>query len=239
MVGAQKWIATKTGIPVLSDFNFTNGQGTPIVIDLATNLAYYINTNVVTAISASASVPDPIVPADGTQNITGNLAASGTVTGSNLSGTNTGDQTSIVGITGTKAQFNTACTDGDFLYVGDVTQYTDEMAQDAVGAMVDASLTYVDATPLLQRAALTGHITAAAGSNATLLGSFTLAQLNTALSDANIVPEAGGTFTGDIIVPAEVYGVGWNGSNEAPTKNDLYDKIETLGGGITGVHVGL
>lgn len=31
----------------------------------------------------------------------------------NLSGTNTGDQTSIVGITGTIAQFNTAITDGD------------------------------------------------------------------------------------------------------------------------------
>ena len=37
----------------------------------------------------------------------------------NQSGTNTGDQTSIVGITGTKAEFDTACTDGDFLYVGD------------------------------------------------------------------------------------------------------------------------
>jgi hypothetical protein len=36
-----------------------------------------------------------------------------------ISGTNTGDQTSIVGITGTKAQFNTAVTDGDFMYVGD------------------------------------------------------------------------------------------------------------------------
>jgi hypothetical protein len=47
--------------------------------------------------------------------------------------------------------------------------YTDEQAQDAVGAMVDASLTYVDGTPLLQRAALTGDITASAGSNATTL----------------------------------------------------------------------
>lgn len=40
---------------------------------------------------------------------------------SNLSGTNTGDQTSIVGISGTKAQFDTALSDGNFLYVGDVT----------------------------------------------------------------------------------------------------------------------
>jgi hypothetical protein len=38
----------------------------------------------------------------------------------NLIGVNTGDQTSIVGITGTKAQFNTALTDGDFLFAGDV-----------------------------------------------------------------------------------------------------------------------
>lgn len=47
----------------------------------------------------------------------GALNATGAITGSNLSGTNTGDQTSIVGITGTKAQFNTACTDGDFMYL--------------------------------------------------------------------------------------------------------------------------
>lgn len=38
---------------------------------------------------------------------------------SNLSGTNTGDQTTIVGITGTKAQFDTAVTDGNIMYVGD------------------------------------------------------------------------------------------------------------------------
>ena len=38
---------------------------------------------------------------------------------SNLSGTNSGDQTSIVGITGTKAQFDTAVTDGNFMYTGD------------------------------------------------------------------------------------------------------------------------
>ncbi len=99
----------------------------------------------------------------------GTLATqSGTFSGTS-SGTNTGDQTSIVGITGTKAQFDTAVTDGNILYVGDVTQYTDELAQDAVGGMVDTTLTYVDGTPLLQRAALTGDVTASAGSNATVI----------------------------------------------------------------------
>lgn len=68
-----------------------------------------------------------------------------------LSGSNTGDQTSIVGISGTKAQFDTACSDGNFLYVGDVTQYTDELAQDAVGGILTDTatidFTYTDATP--------------------------------------------------------------------------------------------
>ena len=38
-------------------------------------------------------------------------------------------------------------------------------------------------------------------------------------------------FTGDVNVPDEVYGSWWNGSTEVPTKNALYDKIETISGG--------
>lgn len=43
------------------------------------------------------------------------------------------------------------------------------------------------------------------------------------------------TFSSDPIIPDEVYGAGWNGSLEPPTKNAVYDKIETLGGGGTAV----
>jgi hypothetical protein len=35
-------------------------------------------------------------------------------------------------------------------------------------------------------------------------------------------------MTGDLAVPDEAYGVGWNGSLEVPTKNAIYDKIETI-----------
>lgn len=70
--------------------------------------------------------------------------------------------------------------------------YTDEQAQDAVGGMVNSTLTYTDATPLLE--------------------------IN--LNNAN-------TWTADITVPADDYGVDWNGVNEVPTKNDVYDKMET------------
>lgn len=113
-----------------------------------------------------------------------------------LTGTNSGDQTSIVGITGTKAQFDTAVTDGNFLYVGDITQYTDELAQDAVGVMIDSTLVYTDVTPLLSRAALTGAVIASAGSNATSLGSFTKTQLDTAVSDGNVL------YVGDVTTNA-------------------------------------
>jgi hypothetical protein len=72
----------------------------------------------------------------------------------NTSGTNSGDQTSIVGISGTKSQFDTACSDGNFLFVGDVTQYTDELAQDAVGnILVDTTtidFAYADDTPSIR-----------------------------------------------------------------------------------------
>lgn len=40
-----------------------------------------------------------------------------------------------------------------------------------------------------------------------------------------------GAFSGDVTVPDEVYGAGWNGSLEVPTKNAVYDKIETIAAG--------
>lgn len=43
--------------------------------------------------------------------------------------------------------------------------------------------------------------------------------------------DGNGAFAGDVTVSDEAYGAGWNGSLEVPTKNALYDKIETLGGG--------
>ena len=79
-----------------------------------------------------------------------------------------GGGSTIVGITGTKAQFDTAVTDGNFLYVGDVTQYTNALAQNAVGNITDATLVY-SPNAFIQRAALTGDVTAPAGSNTTTI----------------------------------------------------------------------
>ncbi len=40
------------------------------------------------------------------------------------------------------------------------------------------------------------------------------------------------TFSSDPIVPDEAYGAGWDGSLEVPTKNAVYDKVESLGGAL-------
>ena len=70
------------------------------------------------------------------------------------------------------------------------SSYTDEQAQDAVGAMVDTTLVYVDATPLLTRAALTGHVTAAQGSNATTI-------TDGVVTNAKLASVAASTFKGN------------------------------------------
>ena len=65
-----------------------------------------------------ATSPTLVTPSLGVAtatSINGATITSGTLNGS-VTGTNTGDQTSIVWITGTKAQFDTAVTDGNIVY---------------------------------------------------------------------------------------------------------------------------
>jgi hypothetical protein len=135
----------------------------------------------------------------------------------NTSGTNTGNQTSIVGISGTKAEFDAACTDGNFLYTGDITQYTDELAQDAVGAMVDSTLVYVDATPLLTRAAITGDVSIPQASNTSTIG--TNVVTNAKLAQAPTLTIKGNSTAGtsnpqDLTVASVKTMLGLGGKNE-------------------------
>lgn len=67
--------------------------------------------------------------------------------------------------------------------------YTDEQAQDAVGAMIDTTLVYTDLTPSLVRAALTGNVTAPEGSNATTIA-------NDVVSNAMLVNMGDNTIKG-------------------------------------------
>lgn len=44
----DKWINTTSGVPIVSDFISTRGQGTPIVVDILTDQIYYLKDNTVT-----------------------------------------------------------------------------------------------------------------------------------------------------------------------------------------------
>lgn len=63
---------------------------------------------------------------------------------------------------------------------------------------------------------------------------------NVGLTNA-VVLKSGDTMTGDLSVPDEAYGAGWDSSVEVPTKNAVYDQVElrlpkaggTMGGTLT------
>ena len=123
------------------------------------------------------------------------LMASTLVAGSNISVTyNDGAGTITIAYTGATPPATT-----DDLPEGVTNLYfTDERAQDAVGAMVDSTLVYVDATPLLTRAALTGDVTAAQGSNATTIANDVVSNAKLAnMVEASFKGRSSGSGAGD------------------------------------------
>jgi hypothetical protein len=169
------------------------------------------------AVPAGGGSGDVVGPASATDNAiarfdttTGKLIQNSGITiadgaSGTLSGTNTGDQTSIVGITGTKAEFDTACSDGNFLFSGDVTQYTDELAQDAVGTILtdtaSVNFTYNDATPSITADVIfgTSGTTACVGNDARLADDRTASGLRSASTVVSVssatAPSSGQVLT--------------------------------------------
>lgn len=90
----------------------------------------------------------------------------------------------VVTLTGTQTLTNKSLT------ASQITDFT-EVAQDSTGSMVDTTLVYTDGTPLLSRAALTGDVTAPAGSNSTTIA-------NDAVTNAKLANMAQNTIKGRI-----------------------------------------
>jgi len=108
--------AGDAGLMTGADKTKLDGIATGAQVNVATDLSYTAATRLL----ASSTGTDVTLPlATGTD--AGLMPSADFTKLAAISGTNTGDQTTIVGITGTKAQFDTAVTDGNFLYVGDVT----------------------------------------------------------------------------------------------------------------------
>lgn len=133
------------------------------------------------------------------------------------------------GVAGTMADWSELLTPTDTVLsvngeVGAVTLTTDDISD---SGQTNKWATAAEKTKL-------GHITVTQAVDLDTMESDIALKAN----DADVVHDTGNetiggikTFSSDPIVPDEVYGVSWNGSFEVPTKNALYDKIETLSGG--------
>lgn len=126
-------------------------------------------------------------------------------------------QTSIVGITGTKAQFDTAVTDGNFLYVGDVTSnatHTGDVTGATALTIANSAVTLAKMANLAQDQFI-GRVTASTGvpetatitaAARTVLDDTTVAAMVNTLGGATstgtggIVRAAGSTLTGTTTV---------------------------------------
>jgi len=175
----------------------------------------------------------------------GNIAVGGTLTASNLSGTNTGNQTSIVGITGTKAQFNTELSDGSFLFSGDITQYTDADVRATLltglsvvtGGSVSATDSVLVAFGRLQnRVALNDVKVSDINHNVTTNLSFTRSPTTVTVASSDgtnaILPEATTSLAG-------VLGSGkWNEIVANTAKVSNVTQTISLTGGVTGSGTG-
>ena len=206
--------------------------------------------SVVTANGVSASVADPNTTPAITVTLGAitptSVVASGTVEGSNLSGTNTGNQTSIVGISGTLAEFNTSLSDANFSTGGGTISGTSSGTNTGdqtsivgiTGTLAEFNTAVTDANFASGGGTVSGTCSNTnSGDQTSIVGiTGTLAEFNTACSDADFATGGGtatGTNTGD-----QTSIVGITGTiaqfNTAITDGDL----ATGGGTATGTNTG-
>ena len=143
------------------------------------------------------------------------------------SGTNTGDQTSIVGITGTIAQFNTALTDGSFATGGGTATGTNTGDQTSIGGL-DTTTTTVDISS--SAAPAVGDILiATSGSAATWQANLADGLTSTGLAVAN-------TWTNrQTIIQANDYAIVASSGGQTTISATSTSNTGVHGSGLTGI----
>ena len=192
------YVTDKDGIP--KELKDESGVG-------GTNLTYTASPTQGTVVSDTGS--DAVIPlANG---IDAGLSENNLTTAEkNL--INTALQTSD--LSDTKAEFNAQLADGDFLFVGDVTQYTNEQAQDAVGGILtDTStinFTYDDVSNQISADVQANSITANELSNTIPVSEF--------VNDADYATE---TYVDNKIVQTITNGA----TATAPSEDAVFDAL--------------
>lgn len=158
-----------------------------------------------------------------------------------LTGTNSGDQTSIVGISGTKAEFNTAVSDGDIAFLDGTPTFTTDVSvpDEAYGVGWNGSVEVPTKNAVYDKieTLAVGDVTGPAGATDNQIPRFLGATGKSLDASSVIIDDSGNIYTGyltlgsdgNVTVVDEAYGAGWNGDLTVPSKNAVYDKIETLG----------
>jgi hypothetical protein len=176
--GATTEILVGGGASALPVWTTATGTGAPV---RATNCAL---------VTPDLGTPSALV---GT-NISGtaaSLTAGNVTTNANLTGHVTSVGNAAVLGSFTMAQLDAAVSDGNVIYSGQA------LGTPSSGTLTNCSGTAASLTAgnVTTNANLTGHVTSSG--NAAVLGSFTFAQLNTAVSDAEVArTDAANTFTG-------------------------------------------
>jgi len=176
------------------------------------------------------------VTGSGTGSFATTIATPGTLTVSSTNSTATAHTHAVTSSSAPGASASILATDASGHIGSTWTRiakgwFTDLTVTNAISGSVTGN-----AATVTTNANLTWAVTSTG--NATSLGSFTKSQLNTAVNDWDVAYLDSAAFTADITVPAEAYGAWWNGSNEVPTKNDVYDEMELHVGGNASKNVG-
>ena len=214
------WVNLTPGVPATSDFMTTGGQGGCLCVNVATNQGYYLKAgDVVTALaggggsgtvtSVSVTTANGVSGVVATPTVTpaititlgaitpSSIAATGTITGTNLSGTNTGDQTiTLTGnVTGTgTGSFATTIAAGVVTLAMQANMATGSLVyrKTALAGAPEIQTLATLKTDLLLTGTNSGDQTTVSGN----AGSATILQTARNISISGKATAAGGTFDG-------------------------------------------